>query len=218
MAGFKAFVFDMDGVIFDSERAVIECWKIIAPQYGITDIETHCVAATGLNEAATRKLFKEQYGEELPYDEMRARRKAIFIERFDQGLVPVKPGVYELLAFLKENGYKIALASSTSEGTVRRELGIANLVDYFDIIIGGDHVINSKPAPEIFIKAMDGLGVSPEETVIIEDSHNGVRASHASGAFTVMVPDLLPVTDEMREKSDKIFVSLNDVLEWVRES
>ena len=94
--GFKSFIFDMDGVIFDSERAVIDCWKVIAPQYGITDIETHCIAATGLNEQATRKIFKEQYGEDMPYDEMRARRKALFIERFDQGLVPVKQGTEEL--------------------------------------------------------------------------------------------------------------------------
>ena len=215
--GFKAFIFDMDGVIFDSERAVIDCWKVIAPQYGITDIETHCIAATGLNEQATRKIFKEQYGEDMPYDEMRARRKALFIERFDQGLVPVKPGTVELLSYLKDNGYKVALASSTSEGTVRRELGIAGLIEYFDVIIGGDKVTHSKPDPEIFLMAMEQLGVESGESVIIEDSYNGVRAADASGAYTVMVPDLLPPTDEMREKADIIKNSLNDVLDWVKE-
>ena len=215
--GFKAFIFDMDGVIFDSERAVIDCWKVIAPQYGITDIETHCIAATGLNEQATRKIFKEQYGEDMPYDEMRARRKALFIERFDQGLVPVKPGTVELLSYLKDKGYKVALASSTSEGTVRRELGIAGLIEYFDVIIGGDKVTHSKPDPEIFLMAMEQLGVESGESVIIEDSYNGVRAADASGAYTVMVPDLLPPSDEMREKSDCIKDSLNDVLDWVKE-
>lgn len=214
---FKAFVFDMDGVIFDSERAVIDCWKVIAPQYGITDIETHCVAATGLNEQATRKIFKEQYGDELPYDEMRARRRALFIERFDQGLVPVKEGTVELLSYLKNNGFLIALASSTSEGTVRRELGIAGLIDYFDVIVGGDKVTYSKPDPEIFLMAMDQLGVLPCESVIIEDSYNGVRAGKASGAYTIMVPDLLPPNDEMREKADDIKESLTDVLEWIRD-
>ena len=215
--GFKAFIFDMDGVIFDSERAVIDCWKVIAPQYGITDIETHCIAATGLNEQATRKIFKEQYGEDMPYDEMRAKRKALFIERFDQGLVPVKPGTVELLSYLKDNGYKVALASSTSEGTVRRELGIAGLIEYFDVIIGGDKVTHSKPDPEIFLMAMEQLGVEAGESVIIEDSYNGVRAADASGAYTLMVPDLLPPTDEMREKADIIKDSLNDVLDWVKE-
>jgi len=213
----KAFIFDMDGVIFDSERAVIDCWKVIAPQYGITDIETHCIAATGLNEQATRKIFKEQYGEDMPYDEMRAKRKALFIERFDQGLVPVKPGTVELLSYLKDNGYKVALASSTSEGTVRRELGIAGLIEFFDVIIGGDKVTHSKPDPEIFLMAMEQLGVESGESVIIEDSYNGVRAADASGAYTVMVPDLLPPTDEMREKADIIKNSLNDVLVWVKE-
>ena len=213
----KAFIFDMDGVIFDSERAVIDCWKVIAPQYGITDIETHCIAATGLNEQATRKIFKEQYGEDMPYDEMRAKRKALFIERFDQGLVPVKPGTVELLSYLKDNGYKVALASSTSEGTVRRELGIAGLIEFFDVIIGGDKVTHSKPDPEIFLMAMEQLGVESGESVIIEDSYNGVRAADASGAYIVMVPDLLPPTDEMREKADIIKNSLNDVLVWVKE-
>ena len=213
---YKAFVFDMDGVIFDSERAVIDCWKVIAPQYGITDIETHCVAATGLNEQATRKIFKEQYGDELPYDEMRARRRALFMERFDQGLVPVKEGTVELLSYLKDNGFKIALASSTSEGTVRRELGIAGLIDYFDVIVGGDKVTRSKPDPEIFLMAMDQLGILPCESVVIEDSYNGVRAGNASGAYTIMVPDLLMPDDEMREKADDIKESLTEVLEWIR--
>lgn len=216
MNRFKAFIFDMDGVIFDSERAVIDCWKVIAPQYGITDIETHCVAATGVNEAGTRKLFKEQYGEDMPYDEMRAKRKALFIERFDAGLIPVKPGAGELLKFLKDSGYKVALASSTSEGTVRRELDKVDLLKYFDVVVGGDKVKNSKPDPEIFIMAMEGLGVSPEESVIIEDSHNGIRAARAAGAYTVMVPDLLPVTEEMREKADLIVDTLSDVLERVK--
>ncbi len=216
MRDFKAAVFDMDGVIFDSERAVIECWKQIAPQYGITDIETHCIAATGLNEEATRRIFKEQYGDELPYDEMRAARRAIFMERFDKGLVPVKDGARELLQYLKESGYKVALASSTSEGTVRRELGMTGLLEYFDFIIGGNNVTHSKPDPEIFLKAMAGLGVDPEESIVIEDSYNGVRAGHASGAFVVMVPDLLPPTDEILPLTDMVAESLTELLERIK--
>lgn len=206
----------MDGVIFDSERAVIECWKVIAPQYGITDIETHCIAATGLNEEATRRIFKEQYGEELPYEEMRMKRRALFIERFDKGLVPVKPGARELLEHLKESGYKVALASSTSEKTVRRELGIVGLLELFDVVIGGDRVTRSKPDPEIFLMAMEQLNVTPGESVVIEDSFNGVRASHAAGALTVMVPDILQPDDEIRSKADLILDSLFDVLERVK--
>jgi len=212
----RAFIFDMDGVIFDSERAVIDCWKIIAPQYGITDIETHCLAATGLNEEATRRIFKEQYGDELPYDEMRAKRRALFIERFDSGLVKVKEGARELLNFLKDNGYKVALASSTSEGTVKRELDKAGLLQYFDFVIGGNNVTHSKPDPEIFLKAMEGLGVKPGGSVVIEDSFNGVRAAHASGAFTIMVPDILEPTDEIRQLTDMIAETLLDVLERIK--
>ena len=121
-----------------------------------------------------------------------------------------------MLKYLKDNGYKTALASSTSEGTVRRELGMAGLLDFFDFIIGGNNVTHSKPDPEIFLKAMAGLGVAPETSIVIEDSYNGVRAGHASGAFVVMVPDLLPPTDEILPLTDMVVESLTELLERIR--
>ena len=217
MSRFKAFVFDMDGVIFDSERAVIESWKIIAPQYGITDIEEHCYSVIGRNADMTRKLFKERYGDELPYDEMVSRRREIIWKMFEENKVAVKPGVRELLGFLKENGFKIALASSTAYDLVARELKIAELIDYFDEIVCGNMVSRSKPAPDIFLEACRRIGVEPGNCVAVEDSFNGIRAAHSAGLYTIMVPDLLAPDEEIKSLCDAVYESLNGVLGWIRD-
>jgi HAD superfamily hydrolase (TIGR01509 family) len=218
MGAYKAFVFDMDGVIFDSEKAVIECWKKVAPLYGITDIEKHCNAALGLTASETRKIFFERYGDGLPYDEMIGKRRILIRQMFDEGRVATKPGVTELLSYLKNNGYKVALASSTSQTWVRHELELAGLIGFFDELVCGDMVSRSKPEPDIFLEAVRRLGVLPEESVAVEDSYNGVRSAKSAGLFTVMVPDLLEPDDEMRKIADKITDSLNSVLEWIRDN
>ena len=217
MRDIKAFVFDMDGVIFDSERAVIECWKKVAPGYGIDDIEVHCHAACGLTAAETRKLFTARYGEDLPYDEMIAKRRILIRQMFDEGKVAVKPGVRELLGYLKDNGYKVALASSTSREWVMRELDQAGLTGFFDEIVCGDMVTRSKPAPDIFLEACSRLHTDPSEAAAVEDSYNGVRSATSAGLYTIMVPDLLEPDEEMRDKADLILDSLVLVLEKIRQ-
>ena len=107
----------------------------------------------------------------------------------------MKPGVMELLSYLKEKGKKIALASSTRRETVINQLRWAGIIDYFDVIICGDMVARSKPAPDIFLKACQELGVSPENTYAIEDSYNGIRAAHAGQLRPIMVPDLLEANE-----------------------
>ena len=129
--------------------------------------------------------------------------------------IPLKPGVKELLLRLKAKGYRTALASSTATDTVKSELSQTGLIDYFDFIIGGDKVKKSKPNPEIFLKAAEGLGVSVSEAIIIEDSHNGIRAASRAGIFSIMVPDLMPVTDEMKSLAGLVLCSLFEVKEFI---
>lgn len=213
----KAFLFDMDGVIFDTERAVVDAWKIVADKHGVEDIEEHCRECMGLTVVATKAKFLERYGEDAPYDELRAERKAIIKTWFDDGKIAIKSGVRELLTYLNENNIPVALASSTTEATVREELDATGLTHHFDAIICGDMVTNSKPAPDIFQLAASRLGVDIEQAVVIEDSYNGVRAGRAAGSYVIMVPDMAPVTDEMREIADAIMPSLDDVLKALKE-
>lgn len=212
---YKAVVFDMDGVIFDSERAVMQCWKEVASRHNIPDIEKAILACTGTTMVRTREIMLNLYGADFPYDEYAKESSAIFHSRYDGGRLPMKPGVKELLSFLKEHGKKIALASSTRQQVVTDELRDAGIIGYFDRIICGDMVSRSKPAPDIFLKACKELNVSPSDSYAIEDSYNGIRAAHAGGLHPIMVPDLLPADEEMQSLAEIVLPNLTSVMEYL---
>lgn len=212
---YKAVVFDMDGVIFDSERAVMQCWKEVASRHNIPDIEKAILACTGTTMVRTREIMLNLYGADFPYDEYASESSAIFHSRYDGGRLPMKPGVKELLTFLKEHNKKIALASSTRQQVVTDELRDAGIIGYFDRIICGDMVSRSKPAPDIFLKACEELNISPSDSYAIEDSYNGIRAAHAGGLHQIMVPDLLPADEEMQSLAETILPSLTSVMEYL---
>ena len=211
---YEAVVFDMDGVIFDSERAVMNCWLELAQKYDIKDIEKPYFACVGTTMTRTKEIMLETYGEDFPYDEYARESSLMYHEKYDGGKLPMKPGVIELLSYLKEKGKKIALASSTRRETVTNQLRWAGIIDYFDVIICGDMVARSKPAPDIFLKACQELGVSPENTYAIEDSYNGIRAAHAGQLRPIMVPDLLEANDEMRGMAEYVCDNLNEVIDY----
>lgn len=212
---YKAVVFDMDGVIFDSERAVMQCWKEVASRHNIPDIEKAILACTGTTMVRTREIMLNLYGADFPYDEYAMESSAIFHSRYDGGRLPMKPGVKELLTFLKEHNKKIALASSTRQQVVTDELRDAGIIEYFDRIICGDMVSRSKPAPDIFLKACEELNVSPSDSYAIEDSYNGIRAAHAGGLHPIMVPDLLPADEEMQSLAEIVLPNLTSVMEYL---
>lgn len=212
---YKAVVFDMDGVIFDSERAVMQCWKEVASRHNIPDIEKAILACTGTTMVRTREIMLNLYGADFPYDEYAKESSAIFHSRYDGGRLPMKPGVKELLTFLKKHDKKIALASSTRHQVVTDELRDADIIEYFDRIICGDMVSRSKPAPDIFLKACEELNISPSDSYAIEDSYNGIRAAHAGGLHPIMVPDLLPADEKMQSLAEIVLPNLTSVMEYL---
>lgn len=212
---YKAVVFDMDGVIFDSERAVLECWLALADKYSIKNIESNFLACTGTTMKQTRKIMMEAYGPDFPYDEYAKEASIMYHQRFDGGRLPLKSGIKELLDYLKQNNKKIAVASSTRKAVVVSQLEAAGLLDYFDFVVGGEMVENSKPDPEIYLMACDLLQVSPEEAYAIEDSHNGIRSAHAAGMRPIMVPDLLLPNEEMWQKAVAVCDSLTHVIKYL---
>lgn len=215
MKRFEAVIFDMDGVIFDSEQLVIKCWKVVADKYGIRDIEDTCRKCLGLNKDATRELMLGVYGADFPYDEYKAEMSALFHEQAAGGRLPMKPGVVELLQALRKNGRKLALASSTRKAVVEQELREAGILSYFDRVVCGDMVSRSKPEPDIYLEACRQLHVLPEQAYAIEDSYNGIRSAYVAGLHPIMVPDLAPVTEEMQELSDVILDSLTEVEKYL---
>ena len=215
--GYDAVVFDMDGVIFDSERAVMQCWKELADKYQIPDIEKAVLSCTGTTMKRTREIMLEIYGEDFPYDIYAKESSAIYHSRYDGGRLPMKPGVVELLTFLKEDGKKIALASSTRRQTVTNQLKDAGILDFFDKVICGDMVEHSKPQPDIYLKACQLLDVEPGNAAAIEDSPNGIRSAYAAGMLPVMVPDLVKPDPEIEKMLYRKCDSLFAVLEFLEE-
>ena len=132
----------------------------------------------------------------------------------EQG-IPEKPGVHELFAYLKEQNYRIGLASSTQQQAVYRQMKAAGIFDDFDVIVCGDMVTKSKPNPDIYLKACELMKVDPKECYAVEDSYNGIRAAHAAGMKAIMVPDLLEPTPEILELTDQKFNSLMELQKFL---
>lgn len=209
----KTVIFDMDGVIFDSERAVFNGWQELADKYGFEHLEIPYRKCIGVNATASRQIFLDFYGKDFPYDEYCKEQSKNYHAKYDNGRLPLKKGVWELLMALKGKRYKIAIASSTRTELVKSQIQAAGLLGFFDCVIGGDMVEKSKPNPDIFLKAAEAMGGPVSEMYVIEDSYNGIRAAHAAGMIPIMVPDMLPPDAEMNEKAAYIFEDLLAVKE-----
>lgn len=213
---YQAVVFDMDGVIFDTERLVIEFWKEVAKKHNIPNIEHTCIQCLGTNRVRTREIFLENYGADFPFDPYRAEVTELFNTHYKGVPLPTKPGIRELLSYLQEQDIKVGLASSTAQHLVRDEIGTAGLIPYFQTLVCGDMVEHSKPAPDIFLKACEILNADPTKSIAIEDSFNGIRSAHCAGMTPIMVPDQVQPTDEIRTLAFHVMPSLLDVLNWLK--
>ena len=205
-----AVVFDMDGTIYDTETLSAKGWREAAEHFGLKDFEPTIRDCVGLNRSAIEALLKERFGPSFPLEEFLSYTRTTLQRRVREHC-PIKPGAIELLAWLKENGIAIAMATSSHQNTARERLERSGLLDYFPVIVGGDMVAHSKPAPEPYLTACQMLGVLPEEAWGIEDSPNGVRSVHAAGLVTVMVPDTIPPTPELEALCWRVSPSLYDV-------
>ena len=210
----EAVIFDMDGVLFDTEKLCMDSWIAIAGERNIPDMEVFFPRCIGRNLTDTRMLFGEFYGEQYDYEEFRKQASAWFHSYIEKNGIPMKKGVKELLEYLRRGGYKIGLASSTSRHSVEDHLERAGIREYFQSLTTGDMVEHSKPQPDIYLMACKSLEVNPAQTMAIEDSPNGIRAAHAAGMIPVMVPDLIAPDQEMREKSSLICHDLLEVMHF----
>ena len=213
----KAVVFDMDGVIFDTETLYQKCWLSEAPKYNIDNVEKLFLKMMGLSNSNIEKLFKSVYGEDFPCAEYRADVRSKINELIEKDGLTMKKGVLEILSFLKEEGYPVALATSTSRPSVESHLKRSGIKQYFDYIITGDEVKNSKPSPEIYINACRGLGVSTENAIAVEDSFNGIRSAFSAGMLPVMVPDTVMPDEEITTLLYKKFDNLLELVEFLKQ-
>lgn len=213
----EAVVFDMDGLLFDSETLYVEAAITAATELGHEASTEIILRTTGGPWPQTRLLLLEHFGPAFPVDDF----MTVWVRHFwvlAEDRLALKPGVVELLDLLDELGLPKAIATSSSHTTVQNHLEAHNLVDRFDAIVGAGDYVAGKPAPDPFLTAAEQLGVAPEACLALEDSHNGVRSASAAGMMAVMVPDLLPPTDEIRALSTLVAVDLHEVRRLILET
>ncbi len=209
----KGVLFDMDGLMFDTESVYTIYWKKLAEDRGLTMTEDMVGALRGTTKQAHLLQFHDWFGmNEEQGDALIEECHACTAAHIDRNPVPYKDGLLVLLKELNARGIPAAVATATRRARTEELLARAGIRDCFAATVCGDEVKKGKPDPEVFLRAAAAIGVPPEECIVLEDSHNGIRAAKAAGAMPIMVPDLAPVTDEMRALCTHILPSLNEVI------
>lgn len=211
----KTVIFDLDGVIFDSEQVVRRGWQYAAQKLQLGDVDSLFLQCVGTNHIFTEQLLKKTFDAQFSYEEFRKYTREYFYQYTGAYGLPVKPGVKELMKYLKTEGYKIGLASSSTLQYILNGLRQAELIHYFDIIVSGENLQRSKPEPDIYLQACEKIGVIPAEAYAIEDSYNGIRSASRAGMQPIMVPDLLSATTEMQALCRCICRDLFAVKDWL---
>jgi HAD superfamily hydrolase (TIGR01509 family) len=212
-----AVIFDMDGLLFDSETLYQEAVLLAATEHGCEVAADFFARTVGLPWTQSRALLISQFGDGFAVDEFQAAWVRHFWVIAETRLA-LKPGAVELLDLLDRLRLPRAIATSSSRTTVERHLSAHGLLDRFDAIVAHGDYDTGKPAPDPFLRAAERLGADPARCLALEDSHNGVRAAAAAGMMTIMVPDLLEATDEMRTLCILIAHDLHEVAELIAAS
>ena len=210
----KAVIFDMDGLMFDTEKLWEETFLVVGRQIGYDLNEEFHNKTIGTNYKTIKGIFENEFGKDFPFDEFYIKaRKYMDGVISEKGLV-LKKGLLELISYLKENNYLMVVASSAKMDRINWYLDVSNIdKKMFDAVISGDDIKRGKPNPDIFIKACQKFGLKGEETIVLEDSNNGIRAAKKAGCISVLIPDLDIVNDSFDYKLE----SLLDVIDLLEE-
>ncbi len=204
---FQGVLFDMDGLLLDTEQLVVGSILEVGRSMGFTDLEPSVHRMIGLRVAQSSEILRQGLAGRVDLATFQKACDSLIAARVEQG-IPVKPGAIELLQRLEAKEIPCAVATSTATETAEKHLEMAGLRHYFRSVTGGDMVRHAKPSPEIYLLAAETIGVSANESAAFEDSEPGVRAAHAAGACVVQIPDLVPPSENLRALGHTIAPSL----------
>ncbi len=204
---YKAIIFDMDGVILDTEKLLMKCWQQAGREVNLNIENKHIAKMRGGTINVIKNIFEQMFGTDIDFYKLRERREAIKDEYILKDGIPVKEGIEDLFKFIKENNMKIALATSTIEDIAIKYLKEVDLYKYFDVVVCGNMIENGKPAPDIYLEALKRLDVEPKDALVFEDSRNGIIAGHSAGCDVIMVID---IDDTYEDTEDKIVFKVDN--------
>ena len=205
----RGAVFDMDGTLFDTERIYREIWAELGRKYGRELGDDFIRDVTGTGGEEMYRILEQYLGvPDGSVVEKEWQYRAVERTKHD---VPLKPGTKELLKWMDEHGYALAVASSSPMSWIRHYLDVSGTAKYFRAVVSGREIPNGKPAPDIFLRACAEIGAAPEACFVFEDSRNGAAAGHAAGCRTILIPDLVQPDEETR-KICEVYDSFMDVL------
>lgn len=208
----KAVVFDMDGLLLDTEKLLVRFWVQAANEAGFPMEREHALSIRSLHRKFAVPFLRVLFGEEFDYFKIRSRRMELMSAYLEENPLELKTGARELLEYLNANGIRAAVATATDFERTRDYLTRVGVFDRFDKIVCATMVDEGKPKPDIYLYAARELGLSPGECLALEDSPNGVRSAASAGCVTVMVPDLTPPDGELSELIYADVPSLKDVV------
>ncbi|WP_405492083.1 HAD family hydrolase [Nocardia sp. NBC_00511] len=211
----RAVVFDMDGLLLDSERLAMRSLVSAGAELGFDMPDAFCRSMIGVPADRCRELAVTAYGPDFPLRAYFDLHERHLRELVDQGQLAVKPGVAALLDELERQGIPKAIATSSSRERADHHLGLAGLGARFDAVITRQDVVNGKPDPEPYLKAVATLGQEPDHTLALEDSTNGLLAAHAAGLRCILVPDLVRPTEETRRLAHRVYPDLHPVIDYI---
>lgn len=215
----KAIIFDMDGLMIDSERATYNAYlKVLEPMHMTMTVE-HYKTFLGKNVAGICAAMRagEGFGEDFPAEDTMKAMHVQLNKDFEENGVPIKKGLIELLKYLRAHNYQTIIATSSNRDRVDRILEQANITAYFDDSVCGNEVSRGKPNPDIFLKACEKASVTPDEAIVLEDSESGIMASYNAGIKVICVPDMKYPEPEYAEKTYRFVDSLDLVIPVLEE-
>jgi len=207
----SAVVFDMDGLMLDTERLALRCWTRAATVLGVDFDAALIPAMIGRNAHDSRRFVLDHYGGGYPIDALMLESRSQFDAIVEREGIAVKPGLHSLLEWLESLGVPRVVATSTRRERARVHLERCALLSRFHALVGGDEVVHGKPAPDIFLLAAARLNVDPAQCIVLEDSEHGIRGALAAGMVPIMVPDMLAPSEDLVARELLVFPSLTEV-------
>ena len=208
----KLIIFDMDGTMLDTEPTSLEAMIHAGAEMGVEITREMGESFMGKSVARISDMLRTNFGEAFDVKRAFALHVKYMDEIFEKSGVPVKPGIYELLDKLDACGIRKCVATSTGKERAMSKLASANIAHRFEVVVGGDEVENGKPSPDIFLKAAAACNIAPHDCIVIEDTEAGILGASAAGIPVIAVPDIAPLSEEIRGKAFAVCRDLFEVL------